>query len=94
MDLYVYYHVRHEFSEEIRTTVRAMQAELSKTYKVHTSLKRRPNLQDGRYTWMEVYADADPDFQAALEKAAEAAGIERLIDGKRHHEVFVDATCA
>lgn len=94
MELYVYYRARCEVSQQIQAAVRAMQATLSNEHKVHTSLKRRPDSRDGRYTWMEVYTDAAGDFQAALEKAVEAASIEHLIDGERHTEVFVDATCA
>lgn len=94
MELYVYYQSRCELSQEIQETVRAMQTTLSNEHKVHTSLKRRPHPRDGRYTWMEVYTGADGDFQAALEKAAGATEIGRLIDGERHTEVFVDSTCA
>lgn len=94
MELYVYYQARCEVSQEIRAMVYAMQAALSNEHKVHTSFKRRPDPRDERYTWMEVYTDAGAGFQAALEKAVEAAGIKRLIDGERHIEVFVDATCA
>jgi hypothetical protein len=94
MELYVYYQARCELSQEIQETVCAMQAALSNEHKVHTLLKRRPDARDGRYTWMEVYTNAGTGFQAALEKAVEATGIERLIDGERHTEVFVDATCA
>jgi len=94
MELYVYYQARCELSQEIQAMVHAMQAALSNQHKVHTSFKRRPHPRDERYTWMEVYTDADDGFQAALEKAAEAAGIGRLIDGERHTEVFVDVLCA
>lgn len=95
MEFYVYYRARCEHAPELQAAVRDMQAALSNRYKVHTALKRRPQAQDGRYTWMEVYADASPGFEAALAEAVEQTGIASLIDGERHIEAFVEASsCA
>ena len=87
-ELYVYYEVSDAKATQLLPVVRAMQAALAAGHGVGTGLKRRPASEGGLQTWMEIYTDAGPAFGAALDAAAAAAGIERLVAGRRHTEVF------
>ena len=89
-DLYVYYRVRPSDAPALHSRVLAMQQSLHDEYGMVAQLKRRPEEKDGRQTWMEVYANVPPEFDAALERALAQAGLSALIDGPRHTEVFVD----
>jgi hypothetical protein len=72
-----------------------MPAGLARALAGAPQLKRRPLVQDGLQTWMEVYPGADEAFRAALQDAEHNAGLAGLIDGPRHTEVFTDLTpCA
>ena len=95
MDLYVYYRVRDEDAEQLLPRVRGMQARLAAAHGVAPQLKRRPDNPDGVQTWMEVYPAATAGFTAALAQAVSAAGLDALIAGPRHTEVFMDIpSCA
>jgi hypothetical protein len=95
MDLYIYYRVRCEHAQLLRTRARAMQASISAEYGIVTALKRRPEEKDGRHTWMEVYLAVPREFDAILERAVAQAELGALIDGPRHTEFFLDyTTCA
>ncbi len=92
MDLYVYYRVRLTDAAALQPQVRAMQQDLSGRFGVASSLKRRPEEQDGCQTWMETYLDVPAGF--ADELAQSASGL-ALVNGERHVETFVDlAPCA
>ena len=72
-----------------------MQAQLAASHGVSAQLKRRPGETDGVQTWMEVYPGASEACQAALADAVREAGLDGLIIGPRHVEVFTDLTsCA
>ena len=86
MDLYVYYKVDSSAATELAARVAAMQAGLSEA----AALRRRPGEQNGRQTWMEIYPDVPPGFDAVLAQAASDSGILGLIDGPRHTEIFVE----
>ena len=86
IDLYVYYKVREEDAAGLAPRVRAMQAQLGAT----GQLKRRPEARDGLQTWMEVYPDAPEGFDAIVERAASAAGLDLLTQGPRRSEIFTD----
>jgi len=90
MDLYVYYKVDPAAAVELAAKVRAMQAGLCARHDVSATLRRRPGEQDGRQTWMEVYPDVAPGFDAALSQAVAEQGIAALIGGPRHAEIFVE----
>jgi hypothetical protein len=95
MELYVYYHVPAGQAALLRERVLAMQAGLARVSGVSASLKRRPDAENGRYTFMEVYSAAADRFGDALNDAVTRAGLMDLIDGARHIEYFVDASsCA
>lgn len=95
VDLYVYYKVREHDAARLAPLVRAMQQRLADGEGVQVQLKRRPGAKDGLQTWMEVYPGVGDGFAAALERAAEAAGLHAIIDGPRRAEVFTDlAPCA
>jgi hypothetical protein len=90
MDLYIYYKVGAEAAGELAVRVGALQAALAASHGVAASLKRRPGEQDGLQTWMEVYADVPDGFDAALLQAVSGSGVDTLITGQRHTEIFVD----
>jgi len=95
IDLYVYYKVRTQDAAALEARVRALQAALAQAHGVAPQLKRRPETRDGLQTWMEVYPSVSDAFDAALETAANAAGLDGLIAGPRRAEVFMDLTpCA
>lgn len=95
MDLYIYYRVRSEDGEALRTRVVALQQSLAREYAIVTGLKRRPEEKDGRQTWMEIYQAVPAGFETALERAVAQAGLTELIAGPRNTEYFVDvSSCA
>ena len=97
VDLYVYYKVREHDAERLAPLVRAMQERLAngEGVPVQVQLKRRPGAKDGLETWMEVYPGVGEGFAAALDSAAQAAGLHAIIEGPRRAEVFTDlAPCA
>jgi hypothetical protein len=95
MDLYIYYRVACEREQQLRDRASAMQSLLSKRHGVAAELKRRPDAKNGQHTWMEVYRAVPPEFDAILTHAVAEAGLQALIDGERHTEVFMDvSSCA
>ena len=90
MDLYIYYQVKDADAAPLQAAVVAMQASLAQRFGVAAQLKRRPETRDGKQTWMEVYAATPAGFAAALESAAEQAGLSAWTAGPRHTEVFTD----
>jgi hypothetical protein len=90
IDLYIYYQAPDNAAAALADTVRAMQATLASGHGVSPQLKRRPLASDGMLTWMEVYPAVADDFASIVEAAALEAGLERLISGPRHAEVFMD----
>ncbi|MBB3219772.1 DUF4936 family protein [Pseudoduganella umbonata] len=95
MDLYVYYRVRGGDADLLLPRVRAMQQALADAHGVAPQLKRRPDSPDGVQTWMEVYPATTAGFTAALAQSVSAAGLDPLIAGPRHTEVFMDIpSCA
>lgn len=94
-DLYVYYQVREADAAAMAARVRTMQAGLHADCGVACQLKRRPQAKDGLQTWMEIYADTGPGFDAALAAAVQQAALAELTVGLRHTEIFTDLpTCA
>jgi hypothetical protein len=91
MDLYVYYQVPIEQAEQLRASVRAMHISIAAEQGVTGTLKRRPEEQNGRHTWMEIYTAIPDGFDKALERAAGDVGLKALIIGTRHTEYFMDA---
>jgi hypothetical protein len=94
-DLYIYYRVRSEHADLLLEKVRAMHQSLFRECAIVGQLKRRPEANDGRHTWMEVYLAIPDGFETMLERAVAQAGLSALIDGERHTEHFLDYTkCA
>jgi hypothetical protein len=94
-ELYIYYRVRNENAAELQPRLLEMQRCLSREYGIVSALKRRPEEQDGRQTWMEIYQSLPADFDTILERAVQQAGVSALIDGQRHTEQFLDiSSCA
>ncbi|WP_395825175.1 DUF4936 family protein [Collimonas sp.] len=94
-DLYVYYWVAAAKAQQFHSAATAMQAGLSQQYRVVSALKRRPEIEDDRHTWMEVYASVPPDFAQIVEQAAVQHELARFIEGPRHSELFANiSSCA
>lgn len=95
IDLYIYYKVAVDNAPALWPRVQAMQTALAAGTGVAGQLRRRPEADDGRQTWMEIYPAVTLDFDDALAGAVAAAEIATLIDGPRHIEVFTDTSpCA
>ena len=90
-DLYVYYQVAESDAPVFHQAVAIMQKSLG----VPASLARRPEVEKGRHTWMEVYPGVSEDFNERLASAVEQAGLSKHIIGGRHLEYFVEVSrCA
>jgi hypothetical protein len=95
VDWYVYYRARAEFAARLQMRVTSMQTRILLEYGIAGALKRRPHMDEGRHTWMEVYLSAPLDFDVALTHAAQAAKLPELTEGERHIECFWEiASCA
>ena len=95
MDLYIYYKVRTEHGARLAERALGMQQTLLRDYGIVTGLKRRPQENDGRQTWMEIYQNVPDGFEASLANAVAGSGLLELIDGQRHTEHFMDvSSCA
>nr|WP_314629047.1 DUF4936 family protein [uncultured Noviherbaspirillum sp.] len=90
MDLYIYYKVDACAAPDLAARIAVMQSELANRLGVVAVLRRRPGEQQGKQTWMEVYPDVPPGFDAALAQAVSDSGIEALVSGPRHTEIFVE----
>ncbi|HEY8609518.1 MAG TPA: DUF4936 family protein [Noviherbaspirillum sp.] len=90
MDLYIYYRVLPGNAAVLQEKAAAMQQRLSRAHGIVAGLKRRPEEKEGRQTWMEVYHDVPAGFADLLQAAVTEAGLDRLADGPRHTEIFVD----
>lgn len=94
-DLYIYYRVAAASAQQFEIAAAAMQAGLSQEHRIAGALKRRPEIENDRHTWMEVYASVPPDFVQAVEQAVTQHGLARFTDGSRHIEFFVNiSSCA
>lgn len=89
-DLYIYYRVHPDNAALLREQIIALQASLAASWLIAAALKRRPALQDGFQTWMEIYTGVPPDFLPALAQELEHSRATGLIEGRRHVETFVD----
>lgn len=90
MDYYIYYKVSDHHSKALETAVQGLQHDLKNRLGVTACLKRRPATDTGPWTYMEVYGNAGPTFEAALDEAVTGAGLGELIQGQRHAEAFDD----
>ena len=89
-DLYIYYQVREDGASTLLPLVAALQSELAARYTLAPQLKRRPQAKNGLQTWMEVYPAVPDGFDTVLAQAVERSGIQPLLAGPRHTEVFTD----
>lgn len=99
-ELFIYYRSPVQHAEAVRATVHRFQAQLSLGHPgLRARLLRRPEVVDGRITWMETYSmapmNADFTLSDGLQRQIEACALELhdLIDGVRHTEVFVPCAC-
>ena len=89
-DLYIYYRVHPDNAARLQQQIATLQASLAATWQIATALKRRPGLQDGLQTWMEIYTSVPADFLPALQQGLDQSDAPGLIAGQRHVETFVD----
>lgn len=89
-DLYIYYQVREADTAVLHGAVAAMQGALAASWGIRPQLKRRPQAQEGKQTWMEIYPAVPDGFDAALAAAVQQSGLLPLTAGPRHSEVFMD----
>ena len=95
MDLYIYYRARPETTRELQEKVAKVHADLFSSHGITATFKRSAQPKDGQHTWMEVYPAVRSDFTTTLQDAVAQAGLDSLIDGERHTEIFVDvSSCA
>ena len=89
MDLYIYYRVSADHAAQFSAAAVAMQAALSRQQNISSALKRRPEIENGHHTWMEVYENVPDDFAQTIAQAVADSGIGPLIEGQRHTELFL-----
>ncbi len=90
MDVYIYYVVGIADATHLRPRVMAVQQQLATAYEVTSQLKLRVDDDSASQTWMEIYHQVPAGFPDVIERAAAEAGIDDLIQGCRHVEVFRD----
>ncbi|MCU6433388.1 DUF4936 family protein [Undibacterium sp. Jales W-56] len=90
MDCYIYYKVPTEFQDQLLGQVRGMQAALHAQTGVTSGLQRRPEINDGMHTWMEIYRHVPENFIANLALAVQQTRLLPLIHGERHPEFFME----
>lgn len=91
MEIYVYYRAPVANDAALSMAVSAAQRALESRHQgLQARLLRRPDVNDGQATWMEIYRHAQ-GVDAALEGAIEAAlraALKGLGAGERHVERF------
>jgi hypothetical protein len=93
MDCYIYYRVACADEALVVREFGKLKAHLPST--LQPVLQRRPDSQDGQYTWMEVYRQVPADFSALQSAALMQTDLPNCIHGERHHEYFMEvAICA
>jgi len=92
MDRYIYYRVPTDQALVLQQGVQGLQQRVFDLCGVPSARKRRPGVQDGCHTWMEVYRGLTPEFEACLRQCEEEAGLAALIRGARHADDFWDST--
>ncbi len=88
MHLYVYYEVALSSLAGAAERVRAMQATLP-IAAAQVRFLKRPSSATHAETWMEVYEDVEPSFEAVLDEAVSAHRVADFTTD-RHVERFVD----
>ena len=99
-ELFIYYRSPEHHAPAVQARAHEFQARLCLDHPgLRARLLRRPEVKDGRITWMETYAIVpmtpvalDDTLQAQIERHAGAA-LAGLIEGDRHLEVFVPCAC-
>ncbi len=87
MNVYVYYDVPLAGTKATAARVRAMQATMTDVA-TRSGLLRRPEIKADAQTWMEIYENVAPDFEARLGDAVAAHGLAAM-SGPRHVERFI-----
>ena len=90
MDLYIYYRAAVTDATAVLAEAGALQRLLRDGQRVQCALKRRPDADNGRHTWMEVYYTVSDDFTQQIDRALTQTRLADLTDGIRHTEYFLD----
>lgn len=90
MDLYIYYRAAVADAQAVIAEACSLQRLLHAAHGVPGGLKRRPEPDDGRHTWMEVYHAVPDNFAQDVDRMLDQTRLARLTDGKRHTEYFLD----
>lgn len=91
MNRYIYYRVAADQALALQQCVQGLQQRVLDLCGVPGALKRRPGVQDGCHTWMEVYRGLTPEFDACLHQCEQETGLAALISGARHEDDFLDS---
>lgn len=97
MDCYVYYKTAVEHELQILRQSKMIRESLMTRLQINlqSNLQRRPEVDKGVITWMEIYRDVPHTFEVALAEIVDLTEIMSLIQGERHVEYFEDAiSCA
>lgn len=95
MDCYVYYKSAQEQESQILQQVRILNDFLITEMNIGLHLQRRPGVENGIITWMEIYRNVPMDFDHALGEAVNQTKIMSMIQTERHAEYFEDViACA
>jgi hypothetical protein len=87
--VFIYYRVAAASAEDVRVAATALLEGVERLCGVGGRLMQRA---DDALTWMEVYPQvSDPALlQAAIAQALPESGLELLLAGSRHTEVFIE----
>lgn len=88
LHLYIYYRSRAGNAAAVIACVHQLQQALHMQHCVCGELLQRTQGADDDITWMECYRDVAPGFMAQLEDILDTTGLQALIEGTRHCEVF------
>jgi len=95
MNCYIYFKASADKEAEVLQQEQLLRKLMHQTDLPSPSLQRRPTVQDGMHTWMEIYHQVTSDFEQRLELAYAQTGLKQLQSGERHMEYFVDVNlCA
>lgn len=90
MDLYIYYRAAVADAPAVLAEAGTLQRLLYAAQGVRCALKRRPEADNGRHTWMEVYHAVPDDFTQQIDLMLTRTQLIALTDGARHAEYFLD----
>lgn len=95
MDCYIYYKTEARFESQVFQQQTELSAMLRRNGQPRMHLQRRPEVNQGLHTWMEIYRQIPEGFETDLNRLVQHSELMTLIHGERHVEYFMDAiSCA